>query len=101
MDDDSLDEGEVERAALCNLLAKYAARGGAGASEGAVAGTLEACEQAWLAAWALPDDICREALGASRDVWKEGGAPGSIEQCEAWKAAAGKAAEAMAEGEEG
>ena len=97
MDDDSIDADELKRTALCNLLEPHATRGGAGASKDAVPGTLDACVQAWLTAWALPDHICQQALEASRDIWEQGGVPESVQQCAAWEAAAGKAAEAMAE----
>ena len=56
-DDDSLDVDEMTRTALINLLKPHGAVGGVGASasEEPEPGSSEACVQAWLDTWALPE----------------------------------------------
>eukprot|EP00937_MAST-01D_sp_MAST-1D-sp2_P000332 g332.t1 len=99
MADDSIDQDRLNREALYGLLCPN----GAGASGTAAdPHSLPALEQAWLAAVPPEDSIeCTAAATASRTIWQaSGGVPLAVQQSDAWQAAAGLAAEAMAEEEE-
>ena len=61
-------KGLLVREGLCNLLEPYASKAGASASEPPEPGSFAACEQAWVQAWALPEDVSAAALKASDTV---------------------------------